>query len=498
MPVRRHAYFAYGSNLCSRQMARRCPDAIDPRPAVLGEHDWLINQRGVATVEQFTGTQVHGVLWQLSDRDLAALDNSEGVPVRYRRDLLTVSTADGPSAAWVYIDHRVKPGPPRPGYLERIIGGANAHGLPKRWIEFLARWDPAGWPRPASSPTSIAPRPDHYPHDHVDVAVALHGYGRLGRRPRRYPAGARHQSARLGAGRGRYISGNVRTDPRAGNRGPVLEVVVVFPVFRFGVGIRAVKSRAALQEKARRLEDAGFDILYVPDHLGAPAPFPALTAIAQATTTARVGTYVLNACFYKPALLARDVAGLDLLSDGRFDAGLGAGYVREEFEAAELPFPSPGRRVEYLEHVSTYLKKHQPSVPILIAGGGDRLMSVAARHADIVGLTGASPHGTDDPLAERIEFVHNAAGERFASLELNLAITAVSPADGGTPDLSMTRRYAPELSEPELLALPGVLGGSTQAVADKLRAHRDNYGVTSFTVQENNVDSFAKVIAELR
>jgi probable F420-dependent oxidoreductase len=268
--------------------------------------------------------------------------------------------------------------------------------------------------------------------------------------------------------------------------------------FRFGVGIRSVPSRAALQDKARRLEDLGFDVLHVPDHLGAPAPFPALTAVAQVTTTARVGTYVLNACFYKPALLARDVASLDLLSDGRLDVGLGAGYVREEFEAAELPFPSAGRRVEYLEHITTYLKKHHPSVPILIAGNGDRLLTVAAQRADIIGLTGASPSSADDPLAERIEFVRNAAGERFGDLELNLAITAVSRADGEVPDLSMTRRYAPTLSEQELLALPAVLSGSTHDIAAKLRAHRQTYGLTSFTVQENHVDSFAKVIGELR
>ena len=266
MPVRRHAYFAYGSNLCSRQMARRCPDAVDPRAAVLGDHDWLINQRGVATVESFTGNQVHGVLWQLSDHDLAALDSAEGVPVRYRRDRLTVSTDDGPLDAWVYIDHRVTPGPPRPGYLERIIGGALQHGLPKRWIEFLSRWDPAGWPRPTLSPTSPCPHtfsellaepgvtetsrlrsrfgflaihgggleqmtdviaeraaevagasvyvvrhPDRYPHhlpsvcfdadesprlaeflDHVNVAVSLHGYGRLGQSTRLL-AGGRHR-----------------------------------------------------------------------------------------------------------------------------------------------------------------------------------------------------------------------------------------------------------------------------------------------------------------
>jgi probable F420-dependent oxidoreductase len=277
-----------------------------------------------------------------------------------------------------------------------------------------------------------------------------------------------------------------------------VEVTVLSKEFRFAVGIRNVKSRVSLEEKARRLEGLGFDVLHVPDHLGAPAPFPALTAIAQATTTARVGTYVLNACFYKPALLARDVAGLDLLSEGRFDAGLGAGYVKDEFDAAELPFPGARARVEYLEHVTTYLKEHLPSVPVLIAGAGDRLLTVAAQHADIIGLTGASPRSTGDPLAERVDFVRNAAGERFTSLELNLAITAVSPADGSPPDLSMTRRYVTELSDQELLALPTVLNGSTQTIADKLRAFRDTYGVTSFTVQENHADSFAKVIAELR
>ncbi|HZA09810.1 poly-gamma-glutamate hydrolase family protein [Mycobacterium sp.] len=251
----RHAYFAYGSNLCVAQMARRCPDATNPRPARLAEHDWLINQRGVATVEPFVGTEVHGVLWQISDHDLGRLDSAEGVPVRYRRDRLTVETGNGPSDAWVYIDHRVEPGAPRPGYLERIIAAAVHHGLPRTWIDFLRRWDPSHWPIPHRASKTPAPQtlselladpgvsensrlrsrfgflaihgggleqvtdviaeraaeaadasvyvvrhPDRYPHhlpsarfsaddsarlaaflEHVDVAVSLHGYGRIGR-----------------------------------------------------------------------------------------------------------------------------------------------------------------------------------------------------------------------------------------------------------------------------------------------------------------------------
>ncbi|MGH3633873.1 TIGR03621 family F420-dependent LLM class oxidoreductase [Mycobacterium sp.] len=268
--------------------------------------------------------------------------------------------------------------------------------------------------------------------------------------------------------------------------------------FRFSVGVHAVKSRAGLQEKARRLEGFGFDVVHLPDHLGAPAPFPALTAIAAATTTIRLGTYVLNACFYKPALLARDVTAVDLLSDGRLELGLGAGYAKEEFEAAELPYPSAGQRVDYLEHVTTYLKQHLPAVPILIAGNGDRLLTVAARHADIIGLTGANPRSIGDPLAERVEFVRAAAGDRFADVELNLAITAVPADNSGIPDLSLTRRYAPTLSDDELLAMPAVLSGSPRDMADRLRTYRETYGLTSFTVQENHAEGFAKVIAELR
>lgn len=140
-------YFAYGSNLDVTQMTRRCPDARDPRPAALADHDWLINERGVATVEPLDGARVHGVLWQVSDHDLTVLDSAEGVPVRYRRDRMTVETDDGPAEAWVYVDPRVEPGAPRPGYLERIIGGATHHGLPTRWVEYLHRWDPVNWPR---------------------------------------------------------------------------------------------------------------------------------------------------------------------------------------------------------------------------------------------------------------------------------------------------------------------------------------------------------------
>jgi probable F420-dependent oxidoreductase len=268
--------------------------------------------------------------------------------------------------------------------------------------------------------------------------------------------------------------------------------------FRFGLSVRFIESRAALQARAKQAEDLGYDVLCVPDHLGAAAPIPTLTAVALATNGIRLSIYVLNAAFYKPALLSRDLEALDLLSDGRLEIGLGTGYVREEFEAAELPYPSAGARVDYLEHMTAYLKEHHPTTPILIAGSGDRVMTLAARHADIIGLTGARVRDVDDPLAERIGFVRDAAADRFGALELNLAITAMPPAGESVPNLAMPRRFAPTLSDVELLAMPSVLSGSPREMADTLLGYRERYGVTSFTVQDSHTDNFAKVIAELR
>jgi probable F420-dependent oxidoreductase len=273
--------------------------------------------------------------------------------------------------------------------------------------------------------------------------------------------------------------------------------------FRFGIGVRSVKSAQKLRDTVQRFEDLGFDVLHVPDHLGRfgiPAPFPTMVAAAEYSKTMRVGTFVINAAFYKPAILARDAIAVDVLSEGRLDLGLGTGYVREEFEAAELPYPSAGERVDHLRHTTTYLKETAPSIPILIAGNGDRVLRIAAQHADIIGLTGGGvpEYPGHDPLAERIDFVRAAAGERFADLELNIAITGVPTDSSGIPDLALTRGYAPDATEEQLLALPTVLTGTPRDIADTLRARRDDYGITYFTVQDYHAEYFAKVIGELR
>ena len=270
--------------------------------------------------------------------------------------------------------------------------------------------------------------------------------------------------------------------------------------FRFGLGLHDARSRAKVQDAARRAEELGFDVLHVPDHLGAPAPFPALMSAAAATSSLRLGTFVLNAGFYKPALLARDVGALRDLTEGRFELGLGTGYVREEFEAAELPYPSARLRIDHMEHVIAYMREHLPDVPILVAGNGDRVLTIAARQADIIGFTGGAhaPSESEDPLAERIAFVRNAAGDRFDALELNIAITAMPVDSSGMPDLTIPRRFLPHLTDDELLRHPGVLSGSTRDMADRIRTYRDAYGVSYIIVQAPHAEVFAKVIAELR
>ena len=150
--------------------------------------------------------------------------------------------------------------------------------------------------------------------------------------------------------------------------------------FRFGVGLHAAKSQSSGQEAARRAEDLGFDVLDLPDHLGAAAPLPTLMTAATATTT-RDRDIRPQCRLLQTGVAGADVAALRDLSGGRFELGLGAGYVREEFEAAELPFPTARQRVEYLDHVTEYMGEHLPDVPILIAGNGDKLLTVAARRA---------------------------------------------------------------------------------------------------------------------
>ena len=185
--------------------------------------------------------------------------------------------------------------------------------------------------------------------------------------------------------------------------------------FRFGVIVRSARSRAEWMDQARKLEDLGYSSLTVPDHLAEMfSPMPALVSAAAATKTIRVGTTVLNNDFRHPVLVAREAATVDLLTDGRLELGLSAAYVKSEYEQVGLRFDLGGTRVERLaeavvivrrlltgkrvtfagrhyrvtDHTIYPLPVQQPHPPILIGGNGPQLLTLAAKEADIVGLTG--------------------------------------------------------------------------------------------------------------
>ena len=273
--------------------------------------------------------------------------------------------------------------------------------------------------------------------------------------------------------------------------------------FRFGVSLLATGSRAQFQDKARQAEELGYDVIQVPDHLGMSAPFPTMVSAADATSL-RVGTYVLNTAFYRPALLARDVADTMRLTDGRLELGLGTGYVEAEFTAAGLPFESGGRRVDNVAQTVRELRhlladQQQPMPPLLLAGTGNRMLTLAAQEADIVGFplpAGITPGlEPEKALAARIALVRDAAGDRDPELNLFIAAVAVTPAK---PDLSLFLQIMPGATEELLLSLPSILVGSPHQIAERLHHFRETHGISYFGVLEDAMAAFAEVIPLLR
>jgi probable F420-dependent oxidoreductase len=271
--------------------------------------------------------------------------------------------------------------------------------------------------------------------------------------------------------------------------------------FRFGVSLFGVGSRQEWQDRARAVEDSGYDVLHVVDHLvGGPAPFPALVAAAAATTRVRVGTYVLNTGILNADYLARDVADVHRLTDGRLELGLGAGYVEAEYEAAGVPFGTAGERVRRLERTlagTLALLAEQPDKPvppIMIGGAGDRVLRLAGREADIVSFPPGAA-GSEETLAQRVQVAREAAGGR--DVEFNLLVVA---AGRNRDELALGRiRGATGVADDEKAAqLPCVLVGSPREVADRLRYLRDRFGVSYFSVFEPDMAFFAEVIPLLR
>jgi probable F420-dependent oxidoreductase len=306
--------------------------------------------------------------------------------------------------------------------------------------------------------------------------------------------------------------------------------------FRFGVNVWSAKSRAEWVERARKIEDLGYATLTVPDHLtDLIAPMPALVSAAEATTTLRVGSNVLNNDFRHPVLVAREAAAVDLLTDGRLQLGLGAGSIQSEYDQAGLNFNRGGTRVERLTEAVTIIKdllkgeqvtfagRHyrvtghsiaplpvqRPHPPILIGGNGPRLLALAAREADIVGLSGITFRGGGAALPdlsgwrtssvdERVQLVRDVAGEeRYARLELNALVQRVVVTDVRRKAAEeLTSRWA-QLTPDEILQSPYVLIGTVDQMVEDLQARRERWGISYYVIFEPYLDAFAPVVARL-
>jgi probable F420-dependent oxidoreductase len=305
--------------------------------------------------------------------------------------------------------------------------------------------------------------------------------------------------------------------------------------FRFGVSVRSAQSRAEWVEKARKVEELGYSTLTVPDHLtDLMAPMPALASAAAATKHLRVGTYVLNNDLRHPVLVAREAATVDFLTDGRFQLGLGAGSIQSEYDEAGLAFDTGRERVDRLAEAVTVIKgllkgeqvtfagRHfrvtghtiaplpvqKPHPPILIGGNGRRLLALAARDADIVGLSGITFRrgGAAPPdlsgwrvsgVDERVQLVREAAGDRYPRLELNALVQRVVVTDDRRRAAEeLTSRWA-QLTADEFLASPYVLVGTVSQMTDDLLERRERWGISYYVVHEPYLEAFAPVVARL-
>jgi probable F420-dependent oxidoreductase len=300
--------------------------------------------------------------------------------------------------------------------------------------------------------------------------------------------------------------------------------------FRFGTGAYLAKSRAAYLELVHEIAALGYSILTQPDHFGDHlAPIGALMAAADAEPGLRVGATVFANDFRHPAVLAKEVATLDLLTDGRFECGIGAGYVEAEYQATGILFDAAGVRVSRMQEAITVLKGlwsdapvnfsgthytirdfhsypkpvQQPHPPIMIAGGGRRILSIAAREADIVGLIMPSRggglalgDGTTATTVQQVAWVQEAAGQRWDDLELNTLLIDVRITNDRQ---QIAHELAPVYGVTPTLLLNSIhfLIGTVDEMVDQIQSWREQFGVSYITVIQEHFRTLAPVVARL-
>ncbi|HET6809952.1 MAG TPA: TIGR03621 family F420-dependent LLM class oxidoreductase [Acidimicrobiales bacterium] len=303
--------------------------------------------------------------------------------------------------------------------------------------------------------------------------------------------------------------------------------------FRFGVQVSTAPDGPGWRDLARRIESLGYSSLLIPDHLGDQlGPFVALTVAAEATTDLRVGTLVLDNDFRHPLVMAKEAATLDLLSEGRFELGIGAGWMLTDYDESGIPYDPPGVRVDRLGEAIAILKAlwadgkcthegthyqlrdahglprpHRAGGPPLVIGGGSpRVLALAAREADIVGVNPNLRAGAIGPeiasevlgprYDEKVSWVRAAAGARLDDIELQCLTFVVQV---GTDRDEAVRNMAPMfgLSPEDAADVPLALVGTVEEICETLEERRRRWGFTYWVVHEGEMEAFSPVVQRM-
>jgi probable F420-dependent oxidoreductase len=303
--------------------------------------------------------------------------------------------------------------------------------------------------------------------------------------------------------------------------------------FRFGVEVWAPFDGSTWADTVREVESLGYSTLFVPDHFDEGlGPITAMASAAAVTSTLRVGALVFDCDFRHPAVLARELASIDLLSEGRLEVGLGAGWKRLDYDRSGIEMDRAGVRVSRLIEYTKIVKAlfaeepvtfhgeqyritdlpgtprpHTPGgPPILIGGGAPRLLRFAGATADIVGVNASIHSGEIDTAAahdamparidEKVGWVRDGAGARFAELELNAWLAAAELTDD-TVAVADVMGQLFSADPKDVLASPLTLIGSTGECADRLHERRDRWGYSYTVIPGDKARDFAPLVAQL-
>jgi probable F420-dependent oxidoreductase len=303
--------------------------------------------------------------------------------------------------------------------------------------------------------------------------------------------------------------------------------------FRFGIQASKANTRDLWVDLARRSEGNGYSCLTMPDHFDDQlAPVPALMTAANVTTTLRVGALVWDNDYKHPAVLAKELATMDVLSDGRLELGIGAGWMISDYEQMGIPYDSAKVRIDrFVEGLKvikgamaegpfSFSGDHYtitnyngtpkpiqgPCPPILIGGGGKRVLSIAAREADIVGINATMSAGvvgqhtfstmTAEVVDEKVAIVREAAGARFNDIELNVRAFLVNITDDAKQAASGIASML-GVEQQMVEQSPFALVGPTSKLIEDLLERRERWGFSYVIVGADDVDSFAPVVAAL-